>query len=299
MSWLAPLEIGISQGLLFAWAVLGFSLAYRILNFPDLTVEGSVPLAAAVYAVCIRTGLPVSLAAALAVLTGSALGATTAFLHTRFKVNKFLAGIIVVSMAYTLTLRLMKGPNLSLINQPSFVARFSDIFADGRLGSLIFLGLLSGVGITLIVGFLGSAVGVELRAVGSNPTFASSLGIRSDLRIVLGLAITNGFAALSGVLVSDRQGFADVGLGQGILILALAAMAVGEVAVPQKIFVYYRYVIASALLGSVLYQVILSYAVRAGLEPMDLRLATGLLVLFVVAVRLSSEDNHVGDTLLE
>lgn len=295
MNWFIPLEIGTTQGLLFAWAVLGFSLAFRILNFPDLTVEGSVPLAAAVYAVCIRMGLPIIIAATTATLAGALLGSATAALHTRFKVNKFLAGIIVVSISYTLTLRLMRGPNISLINQPSLIVTMGSAISSGNTGSLVFLGILSTLGLLLVTIFLNSGTGIELRAVGSNSHFASSLGVPSDRRLVLGLAITNGLAALSGVLVSDKQGFADVGLGQGILILALAAMAVGEVAIPQKRLAYYKYVVLAAVSGSVIYQIIVSYAVRAGLEPMDLRLATGLLVLFVVVARLTSEDNRVGD----
>ena len=121
MNWLTPLDIGLAMGLVFAWPVLALALGLRLLSFPDLTVEGSFPLGAAVFAALLRAGAPMSLAAVAAVAAGMTAGALTGFLHARFKVNKFLAGIIVVAISYSLSLRIMDGPNVGLL-------RFRSIF---------------------------------------------------------------------------------------------------------------------------------------------------------------------------
>ena len=131
---------------------------------------------------------------------------------------------------------------------------------------------------------------MRLRAVGANRQFAEALGIPYGLTLVAGLAGCNALAALAGTLQADMQGFADVAGGQGILILALAAMAVGESCVPKRYFDYYKFVIVAAIFGSLGYHIIVAYAVRAGLAPTDLRLGTGILVLAVVALRFSKDD---------
>ncbi len=273
-------------------AVLTFALAFRLLGFPDLTVEGSVPLGAATYAVSVvHLGAPPGLAVLLACLAGAAAGATTAGLHVRFGVNKFLAGIIIVSIVYSLTLRVMSGPNISLLQGPSLLAAARSILPDyprfGVLLSLIAAVVVVGTG--LIV-FLGSRAGIALRAAGSNPRFAESVGVHKKGMIVSGLAGCNALGALSGVLQADYQGFADVGSGQGVLVVALAALALGEALVPKQSVRFHQYVVLAAVVGSIGYHLVIAYAVRAGLAPTDLRLATGILVLLVVALRISKDD---------
>lgn len=299
MTWTIPIEIGITQALLLVWVVLAFSLAYRVFGFPDLTIEGSLPLGAAVYAVVVRAGMPLTAAIVAAVTVGAVVGATTGTLHTRFGVNKFLSGIIVVAISYSLTLRVMSGPNISLIGQRTVLGIIEQI-APSRSSELVvfFLGSLCLLGAWLISLALSSRFGIRMRAAGSNPSFAESVGVSSQASIIIALACTNGLAAFSGVLVADSQGFSDVSSGQGILILALAATAVGETLVPKRWFSYYNYIMIASLVGVILYQLLISLAVRAGLQPTDLRLATGVLVLFVVAFRFSRTERGGSEAML-
>jgi putative ABC transport system permease protein len=285
VSLLAPIEIGFVQGLIMSGAVLAFALSYRLLAFPDLTIEGSLPLGAAFYAVLVHAGSPLWIAAVCGCAAGSAAGAVTAIFNVRFGVNKFLAGIIMISIAYTLTLRVMSGSNVNLLQLPSFLAPLRGMFDDPTLGPLVALltaTLLSAVAAAL---FLGSRPGVALRAAGANSVFADAVGIPRKTAIVIGLAACNAFAACSGILQADYQGFSDVSSGQGVLIVALAALAIGEAITPKRQFRFHVFVVAAAVAGSIAYHIVVACAVRAGLAPTDLRLATGILVLIVVAAR--------------
>lgn len=282
MTWFAPLGIGVVEGLIMAGVVAAFALAFRLLEFPDLGLEGSVPLGAATYAALLGRGTPIIWAIATAALVGAATGAATALLHVRFRVNKFLAGIIVVAISYSLTLRVMDGSNVSLLNLPRVFPFARSTFRVPDVALLGALWILLGAG---IIGLLGTRAGMQLRAAGSNTTFAAAIGIRVPFAIVCGLAGTNALAALAGVLQADHQGFADASGGQGILILALASLTIGEAVVPQTRFRYHHYVVVAALAGTVVYQIVVAYAVRLGIRPTDLRLATGVLVLLVFVLR--------------
>jgi len=291
MNWLVPIDIGLTMGLILAWAVIALALAFRLLHFPDLTIEGSLPLGAAVFAALYKAQLPWPLALVAAFAAGAVAGSLTALLHVKFKLNKFLAGILVVAISYSLSLRLMGASNIGLLQLRSIfdsLERWDTGFSrELHPATIAFLGLLVAAGSWLIYRALSTLYGMRLRVAGSNPEYARSLGINPLQKLVVGLAMTNGLAALSGVLLAMKQGFADVGMGQGILILALAAMTLGERLLPQRHLPVMAFVLVAAVLGSVLYQVLVSYAVRAGLAPTDLKLATAILVLIVVALRLS------------
>lgn len=291
MNWLAPLDIGLVMGLLLAWAVLALALGFRLLDFPDLTVEGSLPLGAAVFAVLHKGGLPMPVSMICALLVGAAAGALTGFLYVRFKLNKFLAGIIVIAIAYSLSLRVMSASNIGLL-QSSSVFDLVDSLNRGipghlHLGTILLLAGFIAVGGIALLWALATRRGVRLRVAGSNPEYAKSLGINVPLNMILGLAITNSLAAFSGLLLTMHQGFADISMGQGVLILALAAMTIGERLLPEKHLPFHVFVFLSAIVGSVAYQVLVAYAVRAGLAPTDLKLATAIMVLAVVALRVS------------
>ncbi|MCY3019711.1 MAG: ABC transporter permease [Planctomycetota bacterium] len=299
MSWIVPLDIGLLMGLLLAWAVLALALGFRLLDFPDLTVEGSFPLGAAVFAVLHRTGVPMLLSIPCAMLAGGLAGALTGFLHVRFRLNKFLSGIIVIAIAYSLSLRIMGGSNIGLLGLSSVfdcVERLEESLPGGvhLWTALLLVGFLL-VGSTLILGALATRTGLRLRVAGSNPNYARALGINVPANLVLGLAATNCLAALSGVLLAMHQGFADVGMGQGVLILALAAMTIGERLLPEKRLPFHAFVLVAAVVGSVAYQVVVAYAVRVGLAPTDLKLATAVMVLAVVALRVSRDGNLLSE----
>jgi putative ABC transport system permease protein len=291
MNLLVPLDIGVTMGLIFAWAVLSLALAFRLFHFPDLTVEGSLPLGAAVYAALVKAGNPIVIAILFACLAGASAGGLTAFLHVRFKLNKFLAGIIVVAISYSLSLRIMNASNIGLLQSASIfdiVTSLDNFFGSKfHAGTILMMAVLVAIGCSLLYFFLSSRKGIKLRVAGSNPEYARSLGISVPIHLIVALSITNALSAFSGVLLASFQGFSDVSLGQGILILALVAMTMGERILPTKRLSLQAFVIASAVVGSVFYQTIVAYAVRFGLAPTDLKLATAVLVLVVVASKKS------------
>lgn len=294
MNLFVPLDIGLVMGLLMAWAVLGLALGFRLLDFPDLTVEGSLPLGAAVFAVLHKSGSSIPISVLFAVIVGGLAGALTGFLYVRFRLNKFLAGIIVVAISYSCSLRIMGASNIGLLQSTSifdFVVPVNNILPGFHAGTIALLVVFVVLGGALALWGLTTHSGLRLRVAGSNPNYAKSLGINVPLNMVVGLAATNGMAALSGALLTMHQGFVDVGMGQGILILALAAMTIGERILPERRLPFHAFVFCAAILGSVVYQVLVAYAVRAGLEPTDLKLATAVLVLIVVAFRVARDGD--------
>lgn len=298
MNWIVPLDIGIVMGLIFAWAVLALSLGFRLLSFPDLTIEGSLPLGAAVFAVLHKSGAPMIISTFCAMFAGALAGALTGFLHVKFSLNKFLSGILVVAIAYSISLRIMGASNIGLLQLSSvfdYVSSWNTVFGKIHLGTIFLLFGFLASGSILILYILSTRYGIQLRVAGSNPAYARSLGINVSVNILIGLAATNSLAALSGVLLSMHQGFVDISMGQGTLILALAAMTVGERLLPEKRLPFYIFVFFAGILGSVIYQMLLAYAVYIGLAPTDLKLATAIMVLAVVALRIS----HNGELFAE
>jgi putative tryptophan/tyrosine transport system permease protein len=300
MSWLSPLDIGLLMGLIFSWAVLGMALSFRLFNFPDLTVEGSLLLGAVVFSTMLKTGASLTVAIPVAILAGALAGAVTGLLHVKFNINKFLAGIIVVAITYSIGLRIMGGSNIGMLQLASVfdpvggIDRWSGLFHLGSLGLLAILMVLT---VVIVLRAIVSRRGVRLRVAGSNPEYAHALGINVPVNLVVGLALTNALAAMSGILLASRQGFTDIGMGQGVLILALASMTIGERVVPEKFMPFHLFVVVAAILGSVIYQLLVSYAVTAGLNPVDLKLATSLLVLLVVIIRFTKDTEVFTDAL--
>ncbi len=229
------LDVGLVNGLILAWAVVALAIAFRLLHFPDVTVEGSLPLGAAVYAACTIHGLPLIASVPIASAAGGAAGALTAVLHARFRLNKFLAGIIVISILYSVMLRIMGGPNIGLLSHPNPLdaACTLGVFGNFHGGLIGVLALLIVSGCIAISLLLTTRRGAKLRAVGSNPVYARSIGLNTALYLTVGLAFTNALAALAGVALAMNQGFADISLGQGVLVLCLAAMTLGEVLLPR------------------------------------------------------------------
>jgi putative ABC transport system permease protein len=293
MTWLISLQTGLETGLIMFFAVLGLAAAYRLLNFPDLTVEGSFLLGAVGFAVAARQGLGIPASLLAGVVLGGMVGALTGFLHARFHINKFLAGIIVVSISYTLALRLMGTSNIGLL---STAYQFDRLVGWGQLFDLqagkmlVFLIMAAAIGI-LTAGLMSSRTGLRWRVAACNPDYARTLGIGVVASTVLGLAVTNALAALSGAFLAVHQGFSDVSLGQGVLILTLASMSIGDRLLSEHRLSVPAFVIVSSILGSIAYQCLISAAVRAGLNPVDLKLTTAIMVLVLIVVRSKRRDD--------
>jgi putative ABC transport system permease protein len=276
------------QGFLFAFLGLGVLITFRFFRFPDLTAEGSYPLGGAVAAALLVAGVNPFAATLAAILAGSAAGAITALVHTKLRINNIIAGIIVMTALYTVNLRVMGKANTPLLTTPTV---FGDIVAGlNRLG----LGLPDNVFTTIpiaaallaiasmgLVWFFHTDLGLAVRATGQNEAMILSLGVDIDRTKIVGLALSNGFIAFSGALVAQNHGFADIGMGIGILVTGAAAVLIGEAMFGDRTVATW---VCAAIVGVVLYRLLVALALRVGLEPIDLRLITAVLLLLALAI---------------
>lgn len=287
------------MGLLMAWAVIALAMSMSLMNFPDISMEGSMPLGAAIFAVAIKNTGSLALSVGLAMVGGSLVGATTAFIHSRFNLNKFLSAILVTSVCYSLCLRILGTSNVGLFHEVSlfsYTKSLDNLIPYFHLGTILLLALVLLVGGVILMLAVKSRMGLRVRIAGSSPSFARSLGLNSSFYLIGGLAVTNAFSALSGALLAMHQGFVDVGMSQGVLILALAGMTLGMRLMPERHISFHVYIFLSAILGSVVYQILIAYAVRLGLNPVDLKLATAVLVLVVVAMKFTRSDLSISES---
>ncbi|WP_288918536.1 ABC transporter permease [uncultured Synechococcus sp.] len=257
-----------NQGLAYAGLALGVYLTLRVLNFADITVDGSFALGGGMAAVLITNNINPAFALIAAVLSGALAGCVTALIHTRLGVNDLFAGILTSTGLYSITLRLMDRSNIPLIGLDFGL----DSDADWALAlSLVVLGLIA-----LLALLLATDLGLALRALGNNPTMARANGVSGAKGLTIGIALANGLVALAGGLVAFYQGFADVTMGLGSLILGLGAVIVGEsICRPRTI----PMALAAVVLGSILFRLMIAIALQLGLEPVDLKLITALLLL--------------------
>lgn len=277
----------LSQGLL--WAVLGIGIftTYRILNFPDLTAEGSFPLGAAVGVTAIVSGVPPVLATALAFLAGMGAGLVTGLLYTKGKVPVILSGILVMSALHSVMLFVMKRPNVSLIHSPRIYDTFHLLpdYFDVVIVGLSVLALVSG----LLLFFFYTHLGQAYIATGDNEQMARSLGINTDRMKVLGLVFSNGIIALSGALVAQNNGYADVNGGSGIIVIGLASIIIGEV-VFKEVTLGERLV--TIVIGSILYQLLILGVIKIGLDTTYIRLfSSAILALCLMLPQLREALN--------
>ena len=219
----------IETGLLYGFLSLGVYLSFRVLKFPDLTVDGSFPLGAAVVATLITQGINPWIATAMAMVAGALAGLCTAILSVRFNILNLLASILTMIALYSINLRIMGRPNVPLLNQPTLFDGLDTVLP-------IWVILLVGLGLAKLAidFFLTSDLGLAMRATGLNPTMAKAQGIYTDRLILMGMAMSNALAALSGALFAQVNGFADVALGVGTVVVGLATVILGEAIFPDR-----------------------------------------------------------------
>ncbi|MGG3871523.1 ABC transporter permease [Brevibacillus laterosporus] len=279
----------LEQGLLFAVMALGVYLTFRILNFPDLTVDGSFALGGAMAATLISEGTNPVLATLVATGGGALAGAFTGVLTTKGKINGLLAGILTMIALYSINLRIMGKSNVPLLRETTLYSIAKDMsIPDFTVNGIT---LFSGVaflflgGVFLLKGildyFLHSDIGLDLRATGDNPTMIRSYGVGTDGTLIMGLALSNALVALSGALIAQFQGFGDVNMGIGMIIIGLASVIIGEVIVGDKSIM--RATLA-VIMGSLLYRFVIAYALKVGLSPGDMKLITALLVIVALTL---------------
>ena len=275
ISLMGALEIG----LIFALVALGVLISFRILNFPDLTADGSFPLGGAVAAIMIAGGQSPWLACAAAMLAGAAAGWVTAWLNVRLNILQLLASILVMIALYSINLRVMGAPNVALIGSPTV---FSPLIGDASERAMwVQPGVLAAIVVAaklLLDAYFASQSGLAMRATGANPRMARAQGISTNRAILTGMALSNALIALGGALYVQTQGGADISMGVGTIVVGLAAVIIGETLIPSRSL---WLITLATVLGSILYRLFIALALSAdfiGLQAQDLNLVTALLV---------------------
>ena len=273
-AFVGALEIGLIYGLV----AIGVFITFRVLDFPDLTVDGSFTLGAAVTATAIVAGINPFLASIMGMLAGGLAGMLTAWLNLKFNILHLLASILTMTALYTINLRVMGKPNVALIMEPTVFDPFKWLHLPTMYLKLFVLLLIVVVIALSVVWFLNTQFGLAMRAVGSNKRMAQANGIDINLKVYLGLALSNGLVGLAGALFAQSNGFADSTMGIGVIVVGLAAVIIGQTLIPSRLMLW---IILSCLLGSLIYRLAVAFALNAdviGLKSSDLQLITAVLV---------------------
>ncbi len=286
----------LSLGLILSFLALGVLISFRILRFADITAEGSLPLGAAIAAVLLARGVEPTLATTAAFCGGLVAGSITGVLHTKFKIHGLLAGILVMTALYSVNLDIMGRSNIPLISAVT-LASYAEWAGAAILGgglslnlfgwevstrdASVFASVLIAISVAglILYFFFRTNLGTAMRATGDNDQMIRALGVNADYMIVLGLALSNGLIGLAGALLAQYQGFADVQMGIGMVVLGLASVIIGEALVGSGSL---GLSIAGAFMGSVLFRLLVAIALRWGLDPNDLKLITAVFVFLAL-----------------
>lgn len=264
----------LEQSFIFTIMVLGVYLSYKILDFPDMTVDGSFPLGGAVAsAILIKGGNPI-LALVVATLCGAIAGLITGMIHVKLKVTNLLAGIIVMTGLYSVNLRVMGKSNIPLFS-------VKHLF-NGNMIPIVTLVILLILAKITIDYLLKTKFGFALKALGDNETLVISLGIDEKKLKIYGLMIANSFVALSGAILAQYQGFADVGMGTGTIITGLASIIIGEAIFKKRSFISMS---MTVILGTIIYRTIIAMSLKLGMNASDLKLITSILVVGIIFLK--------------
>lgn len=272
----------IGQGLLWSLLAVGVFLTFRVLDIADLTVEGSFPVGAAISAILLINGFNPIVSILGAAVGGMIAGAVTGWIHTKLKIPALLAGILTMIALYSINLHIMGKANVPLLRVDTIYTMLGQVLPLDRTLMLAIVGLIVAVVTCLVLfWFFGTEIGAALRATGVNPQMIRAQGVNTDTMIVLGLLLSNGFVAVSGALIAQGNGYADVGMGIGTIVIGLASVIIGEVIFGTKSFV--RSLIA-VVLGSIVYRIVIAIVLYIGMPPNDLKLFTAVLVAIALSL---------------
>ncbi len=285
--WFGALNLGI----LYSLMAIGSLLTYKILNFADITVDGSFTTGAAVAAILITMGVDPSLSLIIAFFAGMITGIATGIVYTWLRISGLLAGILVMIGLYSINLHVMGKSNVPLLQFPT-VFNYFDPYNPGLANEVwyfVCLSVFGAIAWTATVLFLKTDLGLTLRSTGNNPEMSKATGVNVDFIYILGLAISNGLVALAGGFVAQYQGFADIQMGIGTLMVGLASVIIGETVFKSKSL---SIMVFSAIVGSILYRLIIAGALYAGMNPIDLKLLTSVFVLLTLFLSKVSNDRN-------
>ncbi|WP_343561597.1 ABC transporter permease [Kiloniella sp. b19] len=268
----------IELGLIFGLIALAIFLSFRVLDFPDLTVDGSFPLGAAVAATMIVAGYDPYFATFAAIFAGGMAGLVTAFLNLRFKILNLLASILTMIALYSINLRIMGRPNVAIITEPTILTPFEDLGLRAIYLKPLVAGVIAIIVALLVARFLNSDYGLAMRATGANQKMSRAQGINTARTTYVGMALSNALVGLAGAIFAQMNGFADITIGTGTIVVGLAALIAGEALFPARGMLM---AVFACLIGSVLYRIAIAFALNAdsiGLQASDLNLVTAVLV---------------------
>ena len=277
------LSVSLYEGLAYGLVALGVYITFRVLAFPDLTVDGSFPLGGAVAAVLIVSGVNPWLATLAALIAGICAGLMTSLLNTKLRINALLAGILMMVALYSINLAIMGRSNISVLREETVFKQTARLFGiePTTVLSIIFMVVLAIVILGILNWFLRTEIGLALRATGDNAQMVRGLGVSTDMTTIIGVSLSNGLVALAGGLIAQKQGFSDVGMGIGMIVMGLASVIIGErLFRPRGI----TPILFAAVGGSLVYRLFIGIALRLGLPPSDLKLITALLVIIALAI---------------
>ena len=277
------LSVSFYEGLVYGFVAIGVYITFRVLAFPDLTVDGSFPLGSAVTAVLIINGVNPWLATLAALGAGLAAGLGTSLLNTKLRINALLAGILMMVALYSVNLIIMGRANIPLLREVTIFEQVAQFFNTDTTITLaiVFVVILATIMLAILNWFLHTEIGLALRATGENQQMVRGLGVDTDMTTILGVSISNGLVALSGAVIAQNQGFSDVGMGIGMIILGLASVIIGEgIFRPKNVTA----ILLAVVGGAFTYRLFIGVALRLGLPPTNLKLITAVLVIIALAV---------------
>lgn len=283
MSILLAMQGALSQGILWGLMALGVYITFRLLDIADLTVDGSFATGGAVCAVCLVNGVDPVLSLILSTIAGFIAGFVTGFLHTKCQIPAILAGILTQIGLYSINLRIMGRSNTPLLQYDNIFEGLENLTGLSNNWIVLIIGLIVTILVIVILyWYFGTEIGSSIRATGNNEQMVRALGVNTNVTKTLGLMISNGLIALSGALVTQQQGYADVRMGIGAIVIGLASIVIGEVIFGHKGAFGTR--LTSIVVGSVIYRIIVAVVLQMGLNTDDLKLLTAILVAIALTV---------------
>lgn len=284
MGLLQAMQGAVSQGILWSIMTLGVYITFKVLDFADLTVDGSFATGGAVTAILISHGMNPFLSLLFALAAGMVCGFITGFLHTKLEIPGILAGILTMIALYSINIRIMGQANIPLLGISTIITSVSAAYPVLSVNMIsLIIGLLFSVAvIAFLYWFFGTEIGCSIRATGNNEYMVRALGVNTDKTKILGLVLSNGLVALSGAMVAQSQGYADVGMGTGTIMIGLASVIIGEVLMGNRFSFAYK--LLSVVVGSVIYRMVIALVLRFGMKSTDLKLFTSIIVAIALAI---------------